>query len=173
MTTLPLTGPHVTFAKCKTVCAQHASHIWIQDHVQFQNGTSEGLQSSVQLANYGNGQSRIRKFTWNWTEAFTCGHSLAGACQGAVKGPWPESVPAVESACAPVSLLMLIADPESRSNDRVMVWVSNCLSGQARVPGSNSTEPSLEAVTGKTRTWNSVWVQNDVCDQIRDRSSLW
>ena len=27
MTTLPLTGPHVTFAKRKTGCTQHASHI--------------------------------------------------------------------------------------------------------------------------------------------------
>lgn len=69
-----------------------------------------------------------------------------------MKGPWPESVPVVELAPAPVSLLMLIADPESRSNDSVMVWVSNCLSGQARVPGGGSTEPSLEAVTGKTRS---------------------
>ena len=173
MTMLPLTGPHVTFAKHKTVCAQHASHIWVQDHVQFQNGTSEGLQSSVQLSNYGNGQSRIRKHTWNWTKAFTCGHSLAGACQGAVKGPWSESVPVVESAPAPVSLLMLKADSESRSNDSVMVWVSNCLRGQARALGGGSTEQSSEAVTRETRTWNCVWVQNDVCDQIRDRSCLW
>lgn len=69
-----------------------------------------------------------------------------------MKGPWSESVPVVESAPAPLSLLMLKADPESRSNDSVMVWVSNCLSGKARALGGGSTEQSLEAVTGETRT---------------------
>lgn len=69
-----------------------------------------------------------------------------------MKGPWSESVPVVESAPAPVSLLMLKADSESRSNDSVMVWVSNCLRGQARALGGGSTEQSSEAVTGETRT---------------------